>query len=289
MSGHGGARPARRVAALALLLALVGCGGDEGSPGAAASSGDGERGGRCAPAAPEQLVPEVVRTLDHDPDAYTQGLVVHEGRWFESTGLRGGSSIRELDPATGEVLRSTPLDDEVFGEGLAVGEGERLVQLTWTEGIAYERDADSFDEVRRFRYEGEGWGLTTLGDGRLVMSDGSDTLVTRDPSDFSELGSVAVRRDEAPADLLNELDFDGESIWANRYRTDEVLRIDPTCATVTGVLDVSELAEDARAAAAPGDPEPEVSNGIAHLPGTDRYLVTGKRWPRLYEVELRPA
>lgn len=246
-------------------------------------------GDPCPTGAPESLVPEVVRTLEHDPEAYTQGLVVHDGRLFESTGLEGRSSIRELDPASGRVLRSEPLDDEVFGEGLAVGDDGRLVQLTWKDGIAYERDADTFDEVGRFEYEGQGWGLTALGDGRLVMSDGSDELVIRDPASFDALDSITVRRSGGDADRLNELEFDGTDVWANRYQTDEVLRIDLDCGLVTGVLDVGELTRAAEGAAKDGDPTPEVSNGIAHLPGTDRYLLTGKRWPTMYEVVLRPA
>jgi glutamine cyclotransferase len=246
-------------------------------------------GERCTTGAPEALVPEIVRTLEHDPEAYTQGLVVHDGRLFESTGLEGRSSIRELDPRSGRVLRSVQLDDDVFGEGVAVGRDGRLVQLTWTEGIAYERDAETFEEVGRFDYDGEGWGLTTLEDGRLVMSDGSDTLTIRDPATFEALDEVTVRRDGGAADRLNELEFDGTAIWANRYQTDEVLRIDLDCAQVTGVVDVEGLAEDAREAARRGDPEPEVSNGVAHLPGTNRYLMTGKRWPTMYEVVLRPA
>ena len=290
----------RHLAALVLMaVAAAGC-ADAASERPATTAGQGGTGGpggessrpvdgSCPVRPPEALVPEVVRTLEHDPEAYTQGLVVHDGRLFESTGLEGRSSIRELDLGSGRVLRSEPLDDDVFGEGLAVGPDGRLVQLTWTDGIAYQRDPGSLDELDRFTYEGEGWGLTTLEDGRLVMSDGSDTLTIRDPETFDELAAVTVRRDGGDADRLNELEFDGTSVWANRYRTDEVLRIDLDCGQVTGVLDVGELAEAARDAAQEGDPEPEVSNGIAHLPGTDRYLLTGKRWPALYEVELRSA
>ena len=277
----------RQLAALVLFaIAAAGC-SDAASERPRTSDASRPPGASCPGGPPEDLVPEVVRTLEHDPEAYTQGLVVHDGRLFESTGLEGRSSIRELDPSSGRVLRSERLDDDVFGEGLTVGRDDRLLQLTWTDGIAYERDPGSFDEVGRFTYEGEGWGLTTLEDGRLVMSDGSDTLTIRDPETFDELDSVTVRRDGGDADRLNELEFDGTSIWANRYRTDEVLRIDLDCGQVTGVLDVGVLAEAARDAARDSDPEPEVSNGIAHLPGTDRFLLTGKRWPTMYEVELR--
>ena len=295
----------RRLLGGLLLLALVAGGCSDGAEGAdGANEGTttaapvtpadmvdppGDPSDPCRTGAPESLVPEVVRTLEHDPNAYTQGLVVHDGRLFESTGLEGRSSIRELDPASGRVLRSEPLDDDVFGEGLAVGDDGRLVQLTWTDGIAYERDADTFEELGRFEYDGEGWGLTTLADGRLVMSDGSDELVIRDPATFEALDSITVQRQGDAADRLNELEFDGTHVWANRYQTDEVLRIDLDCGLVTGVLDVGDLTRAARDAATEGDPSPEVSNGIAHLPGTDRYLLTGKRWPTMYEVTLRPA
>ena len=263
------------LALCALIPAACGTAGEAANPA-----------GDCTPGEPAVLTAEIVRSLEHDPHAYTQGLVVHDGAIFESTGLVGESSIRELDPATGEVRRTVELDDEVFGEGLAIGADGRLVQLTWKHGTAYERDRDTFEVLRRFDYDGEGWGLTALDGTTLVMSDGSDTLVERDADDFAEHTRRRVRRADGPADLLNELDWDGTSIWANRYKSDEVLRIDPACATVTGVLDLEAIRSDTIAAAGPGDPEPEVANGIAHVPGTDRFLVTGKRWPRLYEIRI---
>lgn len=269
----------RHVAAVALLAVattLVGC------------SDARDAAADCSPVAPQALRANVVRTLPHAADAYTQGLVVHDGALYESTGLVGQSTLRELDPATGEELRRVDVDSGVFAEGLAVGSGGRLVQLTWTDGVAYEWEPARLDVTRRFAYSGEGWGLTTLDDGTLVMSDGSDTLVERDPDDFSSVGSYRVQRKGGATDALNELEWDGESIWANRYRTDEVLRIDPDCATVTGVLDVEPLRADATAASAPGGPDVGVANGIAHLPGTDRYLLTGKNWPTMYEVTVEP-
>lgn len=240
----------------------------------------------CAASEPERLTVDVVRTLPHDPAAYTQGLVVVDGRLFESTGREGESTVREVELDTGEVLHRSDLPDDEFGEGLAATGDGRLVQLTWTEGVAHQWDPDGLEELDRFRYEGEGWGLSTLDDGTLVMSDGSDELILRDPDDFAEIDRRTVARVGGDADRLNELEWDGESLWANRYQTDELLRIDPDCATVTGVADLAELRADAaRDAAAAGDPI-DVANGIAHLPGTDRYLVTGKWWPNLYEVQI---
>lgn len=271
----------RRAAALLLWALAIGpaaaCGGARG-----AATDDGG----CAPEPPEQLRPRVHRVLAHDTGAFTQGLVVHDGRLYESTGLEGRSTLRELDPDSGEVVRSVPLAPDVFGEGLAVGAEGRLVQLTWTDGVAYEWDPARFEVVGSFRYDGEGWGLSTLDDGTLVMSDGSDTLALRDPATFEVLERIRVRRQDGPADQLNELEWDGALLWANRYTTDEVVGIDLDCGTVAVVVDVSELSRDAAGRASAADPEPDVSNGVAHLPGTDRYLLTGKLWPVTYEVTL---
>lgn len=271
----------------AALLAVVCIGAV--ACGEASGSGARDASDRCEPSEPEAFVPRVVRTIAHDPDAFTQGLVFHEGRLFESTGLVGRSTVRELDPDDGAVLRSESLPEPFFGEGLAVGAGGRLVQLTWQDGVAFEWDPDSFEVTRQFRYDGEGWGLAAVDDATLAMSDGSDTVTLRSADDFSVIERVRVRRHGGGADLLNELEWDGEHLWANRYRSDEVLRIDLDCGTVTGVVDVSSLRTAAHEARASADPELDVSNGIAHVPGTDRYLFTGKLWPRMFEVSLVPA
>lgn len=238
----------------------------------------------CSPAEPAELQVEVVRTLGHDPGAYTQGLLVHDGRLFESTGRVGESTLRELDPADGRELERVDLPDTVFGEGLAVAGGDELVQLTWTDGVAYRWRLPELEPIGEHTYSGEGWGLTSLDDSTLLMSDGSDVLTERDASDFGVRERRRVQRVGGPADQLNELDFDGESVWANRYRSDELLRIDPRCSVVTGVADLAELRVDA-AEAADGRTI-DVTNGVTHLPGTDRFLVTGKWWPTMYEVRL---
>lgn len=240
----------------------------------------------CVPTEPERLQVEVLRTVPHDPEAYTQGLVVVGDRLFESTGREGASTVRELDPDTGEVLASEPLAADEFGEGLTLTDDGRLVQLTWLDGVAYEWDPDGLERLGSFSYEGEGWGLSTLDDGTLVMTDGSDELILRDPDDFIETERRTVQRADGPADRLNELEWDGTALWANRYQTDELVRIDPDCAVVTGVADLSALRRDAAAAAAEAGTPIDVTNGVAHLPGTDRYLVTGKWWPTMYEVRI---
>ena len=278
---------------LCALLPLSACGGD--SDGADASGETGAStstvAASCDATTPEDLRVEVVRTMERGGDSYTQGLVVSDGRLFESGGRYGESTLRELDPESGEVLRRVDVDADLFAEGLSTGADGELVQLTWQEGTALVWDPDTLEVVREFSYDGEGWGLTTLDDGTLVMSDGSDTLVERDPEDFSSRREIVVQRADGDADELNELDFDGESVWANRYRTDELLRIDPECWTVDGVADLSALREQAQelADAGSGNGTIDVTNGVAHLPGTDRYLVTGKWWPVIYEVRFVPS
>lgn len=283
------ARAAVIVAAAVVVVVLAGVAAvvlrsDDESPGGATATTAATAS--CAAATPERLAVEVVRTLPHDPGAYTQGLVVADGRLFESTGREGASTVREVDPGSGEVLDRAALPSDQFAEGLTMDPQGRLVQLTWLDGLAYVRDPDSLEVVEEYSYVGEGWGLTTLGDGTLVMTDGSDVLTLRDPEDFTELEARVVQRVGGGADLLNELDWDGEWLWANRYQTDELLRIDPECATVTGVADLAPLREAAAAEAASNGTPIDVTNGIAHLPGTDRYLVTGKWWPTMYEVRI---
>jgi glutamine cyclotransferase len=278
-------------AAAAVLVA--GCGGSSDTAEEATST---TADGACAATTPDALVPEQIATVPHDPDVYTQGLLLDGGVLYESAGRYGESELRAVDPTTGAELHAVALPDDVFGEGLAIGSNGELVQLTWQEGVAYrwdpaelERSDGRTEPLGEFSYEGEGWGLTTLADGTLAMSDGSDTLTIRNPADFDLVTTQRVSRSGGPADELNELEWDGTSLWANRYQSDEILRIDPECWTVTGVVDMASLHQDASAAADASGDEIDVTNGIAHVPDTDRFLVTGKWWPLLYEVRFVPA
>jgi glutaminyl-peptide cyclotransferase len=289
-------RPRRpTVAALVTVVALGACGGQAGdsarSPASPATEGTRPV---CRDAPTEVLVPEVVRELPHDRAAFTQGLVVAGDRLVEGTGLVGESSIREVVPETGEVVASAPLED-AFGEGVAaLGDG-RFLQLTWTDGFAqrWRRTAQGFEPEGRVRYRGEGWGLAALDDGTLVMSDGTDRLSLRDPEDFTVVEVWDVSRSDGRADQLNELDWDGSRLWANRWRTDEIVGIDPACRHVDRVVDAAALTRRAEVAAVEGGRAlrrgEDVLNGVAHLPGTDRYYVTGKRWPVLFEVRFVPG
>ena len=213
----------------------------------------------------------------HDAGAFTQGLVHDRGVLYESTGLRGRSSLRKVELATGRVVRKRRLSDRLFAEGLALV-GDELYQLTWTAGRAFVMQIEDFSLVREYRYAGEGWGLAWDG-ARLVMSDGSATLRFRDPVTFRIEREVEVREGARAVGALNELEFVDGSVYANIWRSDRVARIDPESGAVTGWLDLAPIAERERRAA-----QVDVANGIA-WDGSTLY-VTGKLWRSVYGLEL---
>jgi len=241
----------------------------------------------CAAAAPPSagsvpvLVPEVVAEIPHDASAFTQGFEIADGVLYEGTGLVGTSELRELDPATGAVRRAVPLPEGVFGEGLTVVD-DRIWQLTWRDGVAYEWDRASLTMLRQVPMAGEGWGLCRLPDGRLVRSDGTDRLRFHDPGTFAETGSMAVTRDGVPVPMLNELECVDGQVYANVFRTDGIVRIDPSDGHVTAVVDATGLLDADRRA------RTDVLNGIAAT-GDGELLLTGKYWPSTFRVRLVPA
>ena len=235
----------------------------------------------CAPAAAAPVGGyRVVRAYPHDPDAFTQGLVIADGRLFEGTGLNGRSSVREVELETGRVLRRRPLAPEHFGEGLTEL-GGRLFQLTWTGGVGFVYDRATFEPVRRFSYAGEGWGLTHDGR-RLIMSDGTAQLRFLDPGTLAETGRITVTDEGRPVPRLNELEWVEGEVFANVWTTDRIARIDPATGRVTGWIDLSGLLSPADRAGRPVD----VLNGIAYDRARKRLFVTGKLWPKLYEITL---
>lgn len=229
----------------------------------------------------QQLTVDVVSSRPHEPTAFTQGLEIDGGELYESTGLRGRSYVQRSDLATGRVLARRDLPEDLFGEGITVA-GDRLWQITWQSHLAIARDPLTLAEKGRAAYEGEGWGLCAQPD-RLVMSNGSATLTFRDRATFAVLSTVTVTADGAPVSKLNELECtpDGQ-VWANVWQTDQILRIDPRTGHVTATVDASGLLTPAQARDA------DVLNGIAAIPGTDRFLVTGKLWPTTFEVRFVP-
>ena len=222
---------------------------------------------------------EVLERFAHDTTAFTQGLVRTESGFFESTGLNGESDLREVD-LDGTVQRIVPIDAAYFAEGLELVD-DRLVQLTWRSEVAFVYDAATFEEIDRYSYSGEGWGLCSDG-ARFVMSNGSSRLTFRDLDTFEETGSVEVTVNGTPQDQLNELECVDGRVYANIWQTDAIVRIDPRSGAVDQVIDASGLLDADEAAQA------NVLNGIA-VAGSGEFFVTGKRWPALFRVRFLPA
>ena len=221
----------------------------------------------------------VVRAFPHDRSAFTQGLVFDNGVLYEGTGLWGQSTLRRVDLESGDVLQAHSIPPEYFGEGIAVWQ-DRIVQLTWKSGQGFVYARESFELLDTFRYPTEGWGITHDGT-RLIMSDGTQTLRFWDPETLVEIGSVEVYANAAPITRLNELEYVQGMVLANVWQTDLVAVIDPLSGQVAAWIDLRGLLE-------PGDyAEPvDVLNGIAYDAGSQRLFVTGKLWPKLFEIEL---
>lgn len=233
------------------------------------------------PAAPAALEYRVIGHYPHDPKAFTQGLLLDGATLYESTGLYGRSSLREVDLPTGVVRRRVDLPAHLFGEGLAKV-GDRLIQLTWTNGIARVYSLPQLTLVTEHRYDGEGWGLCYDGHS-LFMSDGSSRLTVRDPETFAVQRVLQVRDDRGPIAKLNELECVGPHVYANIWGSDVIVRIDNRSGVVDGRIDAAGLLSDMEKAALPAE---AVMNGIAYDPGTQTFLLTGKLWPRIHRVEV---
>ncbi len=224
----------------------------------------------------------VVHDYPHDPDAFTQGLVYADDVLYEGTGLNGESTLRRVELESGKVLESTALDPVHFGEGIAIV-GNRIYQLTWQTRTAFVYDRETLKSLTTFSYPTEGWGLTTDGE-RLIMSDGTNQLFFRDPETFREQSRMAVCDGDQPVPNLNELEYVDGEIWANVWQTDRIARIDPGTGHVTGWIDLTGLLPVAESE----ERHVDVLNGIAFDAETDRIFVTGKLWPKLFEIELIP-
>lgn len=231
------------------------------------------------PAAIPTYTYTVVNSYPHDPQAFTQGLIYVDGVLYEGTGLNGRSSLRRVHLETGEVQEIVDLDQQYFGEGIALF-GDRIIQLTWQSNVAFVYDAQSFERLGEFAYPTEGWGLTH-DDTQLIMSDGTANLYFRDPETFAEIGRVEVRDATGPVVRLNELEYINGEVYANVWQTDRIARIDPQTGRVTGWIDLTGLLS-----AADRTPDVDVLNGIAYDAANDRLFVTGKLWPRLFEIDL---
>ena len=231
---------------------------------------------------PRQYGYTVVNSYPHDPGAFTQGLLWRDGFLYESTGLHGRSSVRKVTLETGVPEQERLIDSHYFGEGV-VDWKDRLISLTWQDEVGFIFDLATFEKVGEFSYPGEGWALTR-DETRIIMSDGTSTLRFLDPETLKETGRIHVTDKGKPVDNLNELEWVKGEVLANIWQSDRVARIDPTTGHVTGWIDLSGLLGSADQAGRRVD----VLNGIAYDAAADRLFVTGKLWPRLFEIRLTP-
>jgi glutaminyl-peptide cyclotransferase len=257
-------RAARAIVAAVILLAAVSARGADSAP-------------------PTALRTEVLQSYPHDPDAFTQGLLLHDGALYESTGLYGHSSLRQVELATGNVVRRVDLPPALFGEGLALA-GGTLVQLTWREGVAPTYALESFARNGQFTYGGEGWGLCFDGT-QFIQSDGSHRLTFRDPTTFAITRQLAVTMQGQPVTALNELECVGDSVYANIWLTDRIVEIAKLNGIVRATIDASGLLSAAERAALTHE---AILNGIAYDAADRTFLLTGKLWPKLFRVRFVP-
>jgi glutaminyl-peptide cyclotransferase len=224
---------------------------------------------------------EIIHTYPHDPGAFTEGLFYLNGFLYESTGLEGHSSIRKVRLETGEVLQRYDVPAQYFGEGI-VNWQNRLISLTWRSHVGFVHDLKSFKPQKQFQYDGEGWALTQDG-AQILMSDGTSNIRLLNPETLREIGRIPVTLEGRPVENLNELEWVKGEIYANVWRTNWILRIDPHGGQVVGAINMAGLL-------APTDfvqGETDVLNGIAYDAKGDRLFVTGKNWPKLFEIRLR--
>ena len=271
-----------------VLVPLTGCDKDSSSftsnsVPAIPSGSFGQESSKATNAAAAEIpiyTYKVINIYPHDPGAFTEGLVFLDGALLESTGLNGQSSLRKVDLKTGSVLKRVEVPAQYFAEGLAVL-GDKLFQLTWQNHKGFVYDLESFQLEKEFTYDGEGWGLTTDGH-RLILSDGTDQIRFLDPVTFEVRQTIHVLARGRPVDRLNELEYINGEIYANIWGTDYVVRIDPATGIINGVIDFTGLL-------APQDRtiDTDVLNGIAYDAREDRLFITGKRWPKLFEVRLK--
>jgi glutamine cyclotransferase len=222
---------------------------------------------------------KVVRSYPHDKDAYTQGLVYEDGVFYEGTGQPGSSSLRKVDPATGKVLFQVNLEPPLFGEGITIF-GDRIFQLTWQNKVGFVYNKSTMKEINKVYYQTEGWGLTTAGN-KLVMSDGTNILYFMDTEQFSVISKIEVYDNEKKLDKLNELEYINGEIWANIWYSDLIARIDPLSGKVIAYIDLTGILNDPDT-----DTKVNVLNGIAYDKFAKRIFVTGKNWPKLFEIKI---
>ncbi len=223
---------------------------------------------------------EVVNTFPHDPNAFTQGLQVVGDHFIEGTGLEGKSDLRKVEIKTGKVVKSIKLADYYFGEGITVLNG-KIYQLTYTSGIGFVYDLNTFAKIDSFRYQGDGWGLTNDGT-NLIMSNGSDKIMFLDPNNEQIISTISVKEGVYSIHQINELEYINGEIYANVWQTDRIIRIDPKSGAVIGSIDLTGILPPSERSM-----KIDVLNGIAYDAKGDRIFVTGKNWPKVFEIKLK--
>jgi glutamine cyclotransferase len=222
----------------------------------------------------------IKKVIPHDIRAYTQGLIIEKGRLFEGTGMYGESVLKEVNPKTGETIRDIGIAQEYFGEGITIV-GNKIVQITWKTNIGFVYEKNTFKKIREFSYGTEGWGLTF--DGKdLIMSDGSENLFYLDTLNYSVLRKIQVYDNHSPITKLNELEYVDGYIYANIYTTDFIVKIDPKTGKVVERWEMPDLLSESDKM-----PETDVLNGIAYNKETKHFLITGKYWPKMFDMILK--
>jgi len=232
-------------------------------------------------APPSKIPHKITKVYPHPPGSFTQGLAFEDGFLYEGTGQYGQSSLRKIKFETGEILKEARLPNNLFGEGITIYK-DRIIQLTWLSRIGFVYDKNSFQVLDSFRYPLaiEGWGITTDGK-HLIMSDGSNRLYFLDPESLDVEKKLDVYDHRGPVQKINELEYAGGVIYANVWQSDHIIAIDMATGRVTGIIDLSEIVPKQYRKHAD-----YVLNGIAYDPGKNRFFVTGKMWPRIFEMEL---
>lgn len=226
---------------------------------------------------------EVLKVYPHDPKAYTQGLIYQDGYMYEGTGQYGESSIRKIDIKDGKILSVLNIDNQLFGEGITIYQ-DKIYQITWRSRKGFIYDLKTFTLESTFHYDTEGWGITTAGD-RLIMSDGSNKLYYMTPSDFNIVKTVEVYDHQGEVNQLNELEYIDGLVWANVWLTDRIVAIDPESGAVKGELNMKNLLPPADKATT--DDKDDVLNGIAWNSAKGTFYITGKRWPKMFEIKIK--
>jgi len=229
---------------------------------------------------PKRYRYKLIHAYPHDSEAFTQGLFYDKGALYEGTGQETGSSLREVELETGKVLRQHNLESSLFGEGITLYK-DHIFQVTWTSKVGFVYNKSDFRVINKIFYQTQGWGLTTIDD-RIVMSDGSNVLYFLEPDMFDAVSRIEVYDNEKKVDQLNELEYINGEIWANIWQTDLIARIDPMSGKVNSYIDFSPLFPESKRREVNAD----VLNGIAYDAQGGRIFVTGKKWPKLYEIKI---